>query len=248
MMQFCDIATMGIFGICVAVGIGAVKMRKRRLTRRRVTAVFGAAAIVATSVSAVAPEWLFHQCTVPPQDDIVVAHVSGDASVATNDVVPSSDDVSATVVTEGPYTVRSVVDGDTMKIERDGRLVTVRIIGINTPESVDRRRAVECFGKEAAARATQALLGASVTLERDTTQADTDRYGRLLRHVVFADGRQFGEMMIAEGFAYEYTYDAPYAYQQRYKDAQSLARQQQRGMWAPDACAAQSPASNVARE
>ena len=148
----------------------------------------------------------------------------------------ATDNAHSALVVEGLFAVTDIVDGDTIKVHAGERRETVRIIGINTPESVDPRRAVECFGAEASARAAALLSEATVILERDTTQADRDRYGRLLRHVRLADGRQFGAVMIVEGFAYEYTYNAVHAYQQAYRAAQKEARAAQRGLWAPDAC------------
>lgn len=150
---------------------------------------------------------------------------------------PPAAGVRGTVLAEGPYTVASITDGDTLKVRIADNTETVRVIGINTPESVDPRRSVECFGAEASAHASALLTGAVVTLERDTTQADRDKYGRLLRHVVLPDGRQFGAVMIADGYAHEYTYDAAYAYQRDYRDAERAAQTAQKGLWAPEACA-----------
>jgi endonuclease YncB( thermonuclease family) len=118
-----------------------------------------------------------------------------------------------------------------------GRLERVRLIGLNTPQSVDRRRAVECFGREASARANELLLaGPQVLLEPDPSQGDRDRYGRLLRYVILTDGRNVAEVMIAEGYGFEFTYWFPYRYQSEFKAAEREARQRQRGLWAPRRC------------
>jgi micrococcal nuclease len=133
------------------------------------------------------------------------------------------------------YDVIAVVDGDTIKVAMGGALETVRIIGINTPETVDPRRPVQCFGKEASARAKELLLGNRATLKADGTQSDRDKYGRLLRYV-FINGVDYGKEMIRRGYAYEYTYNIPYEYQTDYKEAQTLARDEGVGLWNPDAC------------
>ncbi|HLI28233.1 MAG TPA: thermonuclease family protein, partial [Chloroflexota bacterium] len=69
-----------------------------------------------------------------------------------------------------------VVDGDTIIVALDGREARVRYIGINAPESVDPRRPVQCFGKEAAARNEQLVGGQRVWLEKDVSE--TDQYER----------------------------------------------------------------------
>lgn len=132
--------------------------------------------------------------------------------------------------------VMRVIDGDTLVVEIDGVEETIRIIGINTPETVAPRKPVECFGQEASAKARNLLEGKEVRLEADSTQNERDKYGRLLRYVFLSDGSDFGKTMIFEGYAYEYTYQTPYVYQEEYKQAQTDARSAQRGLWAVDAC------------
>lgn len=134
------------------------------------------------------------------------------------------------------YKVSSVVDGDTVKVTINGSTETIRIIGLNTPETVDPRKPVECFGKEASGKAKELLLGKTVALETDPSQGERDKYGRLLRYVTLPDGRDFGKTMIAEGYAYEYTYNTPYKYQKSYQEAQTSARTGQIGLWSPNTC------------
>ena len=135
----------------------------------------------------------------------------------------------------GPYAVVAVVDGDTLKVNMPER-TTIRVIGIDTPETVDPRRPVQCFGAEASARAHALLDGKSVSLEFDASQGREDRYGRTLAYVWLPDGRSFNEAMIAEGYAHEYTYDTPYRYQRAYRHAETEARRADRGLWAPGVC------------
>lgn len=123
-----------------------------------------------------------------------------------------------------------VIDGDTIEVLLDGKKAKVRIIGINTPETVDPRRPVGCFGKEASKFAKQILTGQVIILESDPTQSNVDRYGRLLRYV-FVNGLDFGKKMISDGYAYEYTYDLPYKYQSEYKNAERQARERGLGLW-----------------
>ena len=143
-----------------------------------------------------------------------------------------------------PATIARVIDGDTVQVIVHGRFDTVRVIGLDTPETKDPRRPVECFGREASARAEALLLiGADVDLEPDPTQANRDKYRRLLRHIRLPDGRLFAKVMIAEGYGFEYTYAVPYRYQEDFKAAQREATEAERGLWAEGACDAPWPVS-----
>jgi len=134
------------------------------------------------------------------------------------------------------YKVVKVIDGDTISVNIDGKIETIRLIGIDSPESVDPRKPVQCFGKEASDKAKQILMGKKVRLESDPTQGDKDKYKRLLRYVFLEDGTNFNRPMIEEGFAHEYTYNAPYKYQDEFKVAELNAREEKRGLWADNAC------------
>ena len=134
------------------------------------------------------------------------------------------------------YPVIHVVDGDTLDIAIHGVKTRLRLIGINTPETVDPRRKVECFGKEASAKAKELLSGKEVSIEFDPSQGTYDKYGRLLVYVYLPDGTSFNKQMISEGYAYEYTYRLPYKYQAEYKQAQHDAETAARGLWADGAC------------
>lgn len=133
--------------------------------------------------------------------------------------------------------VSRVVDGDTVDVVGDGRTVRLRLIGIDTPEVVDPRKPVQCFGREASARAHALLDGQTVGLEADPSQGELDRYGRRLRYLWLADGRLFNLQLVAEGYAHEYTYRLPYKYQAVFQRAEREAREQGRGLWATTTCA-----------
>ena len=135
------------------------------------------------------------------------------------------------------FTVSHVVDGDTVDIDKDGARVRLRLIGINSPESVDPRRPVECFGKEASRYAASQLEGTRVSIELDNSQGKLDKYGRTLAYVFLSDGASFNQLMIKEGYAYEYTYRTPYRYQKDFQRAEKEARLSLRGLWASTTCA-----------
>lgn len=127
-----------------------------------------------------------------------------------------------------------VVDGDTIEVQLGAQTATVRLIGIDTPETKDPNAPVMCYGKEATAR-TQALIqqaGGRVRLEKDVSE--TDRYGRLLRYVWLEgpDGeRMLNEELVAQGYAQVSTYPPDVKYQERFLRAQRAARAQGLGLW-----------------
>jgi micrococcal nuclease len=134
------------------------------------------------------------------------------------------------------YPVTKVVDGDTFHVVINGKNETIRLIGIDTPEVVDPRKTVQCFGREASNKAKELLTGKKVRLEFDSTQGDFDKYQRRLAYAFLEDGTFYNKYMIAEGFAHEYTYDLPYKYQKEFKQAQQQAEQNKKGFWADNAC------------
>lgn len=157
------------------------------------------------------------------------------------EVVPAQNSIvqtntSSQSKTTSLYPVVSVVDGDTLKISMDGATETIRLIGINTPETVDPRKSVECFGTEASNKAKSVLTGKKVSIETDVSQGERDKYGRLLAYVFLENGTNFNKMMISEGYAYEYTYNTPYKYQSEFKTAEADARNNKVGLWADGVC------------
>jgi micrococcal nuclease len=123
------------------------------------------------------------------------------------------------------------VDGDTVVVEIDGREERVRLIGIDTPESVAPERPVECFGPEAKAR-TAALLpaGTAVRLERDVEARD--KYDRLLAYVFRAeDDLLVNLVLVEEGYAESVAYPPNVARQGELDAAEVAARRTGRGLW-----------------
>lgn len=129
----------------------------------------------------------------------------------------------------GPVT--RVVDGDTADVLLDGQTVRLRIIGIDTPETVAPGQPVECYGPEASARARALLEGQTVTLEPDPTQDQIDAFGRLLVYVTLPEGRDYGEVMLREGYAEEYTFRTAYQKQAAYRAVQGTAQASDQGLW-----------------
>lgn len=136
------------------------------------------------------------------------------------------------------YAVSGITDGDTIKVMVGGTWETIRIIGLDTPETKDPRKPVQCFGKEASSHLQGLVQSKPVHLQADPSQADRDRYGRLLRRVVLPDGTDVALAMIRGGYGHEYTYDIPYRGQAAYQAAETEARNARRGLWASASCAA----------
>ncbi len=136
---------------------------------------------------------------------------------------------------ENTYTVSKVVDGDTIEVLINGQKEKIRLIGVNTPETVDPRKKVECFGKEASSFLKNLLSGKKVSLVSDESQGEKDKYGRLLRYV-YLDGLFVNKEIIEKGFGYEYTYHLPYKYQKDFKEAQQKAKDNSLGLWKDGVC------------
>ena len=139
------------------------------------------------------------------------------SSFPTPTSVPKNDRIQAKVI--------SVVDGDTIKIESGE---TVRYIGIDTPESVDPRKPVQCFAKEASKKNEELVMGKTIELENDIS--DRDRYGRLLRYVWIGD-EMVNEKLVREGFARSYSYPPDIKYQENLIEAERQAKEENRGLW-----------------
>lgn len=141
-------------------------------------------------------------------------------------VVPEEESSS----TSGETRVSRVVDGDTIELENGSK---IRYIGVDTPESVDPRRGVECFGKEASERNRALVEGRAVRLESDVS--DTDMYDRLLRYVFVGD-LFVNEYLVREGYARASSYPPDVKYQTLFREAEREAREMKRGLWADGAC------------
>jgi len=127
-------------------------------------------------------------------------------------------------------TVTRVVDGDTLVL--DGSQ-TIRLIGVDTPETVHPDKPVERFGKEAAAFTTRMAAGQRVWLKLDPGNkaiGHTDRYGRTLAYVYLPDGLLLNREIIRQGYGHVYA-GYPFLYRDDFRAAERAAREQRRGLW-----------------
>ena len=134
------------------------------------------------------------------------------------------------------FSIDHVVDGDTFVVQVNHGLATVRLIGMNSPEVVDPRKPVQCFGLEASAEAHRLLDHQSVYLVADSTQDSLDKYNRVLAYATLPDNQSFAETMIKKGFAYEYTFKKAYSQQKLFRAAELDAKKNARGLWSPSTC------------
>ena len=155
--------------------------------------------------------------------------VSGsDQSVNANDLAGESEDVSSEL--SKAYDVIRVVDGDTIIVDINGTEERVRMIGIDTPESVhpDAEKNTQ-YGKVASQYTSSRLEGQQVSLEYDVEERD--KYGRLLAYV-YLDGEMFNAELVRKGYAMVYTYPPNVKYVDTFTQLQKEARSEKLGVWA----------------
>lgn len=126
-------------------------------------------------------------------------------------------------------TVKRVVDGDTLVLEKEGTEYKVRLIGVNTPESVhlDKTKNTE-FGKVASEFTKKRLENKTVDVEFDA--GPTDRYGRLLVYL-YVDGVSYNEVLLEEGMAQVMIYSPNVKNAELYKSIEKVAKDKKVGLW-----------------
>jgi len=131
---------------------------------------------------------------------------------------------------DGTATVRSVIDGDTIVVDYGPHRETIRLLGIDTPETVHPTRPVECWGPEASRRLKALLpVGTTVRLQRDIEARD--RYGRLLAFVVRDDGLDVQGTLVDEGAADVLSIDPNRVRRSELLRRRNVARADGRGLW-----------------
>ena len=121
------------------------------------------------------------------------------------------------------------VDGDTLVVAfADGHTDTIRVLGVDTPETHDPRKPVQCFGPEAAAYTARRLTGRVVRLESDVETRD--RYGRRLAYV-YLDGELFEDELLLRGYARLLVIQPNTAHARTLLTDELAARRDRRGLW-----------------
>lgn len=151
-------------------------------------------------------------------------------SQQTEEVIIASDSTKQNNLQKAK--VIRVIDGDTIEIEGGQK---VRYIGIDTPETVDPRRSPQCFGKEASTKNKELVEGKEVYLQKDVSE--TDKYSRLLRYVYLTQNEiSINEQLVKEGYAVSSSYPPDIKYQEKFKVAETEARNNQKGLWNNEIC------------
>ncbi len=180
------------------------------------------------------------QNNAPQQVVISLLHSSTSPSVTPSTIVAKSEVLIrvATSTIRLNAIVTHVVDGDTLDATVDGgEKVRVRFLGVNTPEVVDPRKPVQCFGKEASAFSKSLLNGKRIMLKADPQADERDKYGRILRTVYLEDGTDVNATLVANGYAQAYTsFPLNPIRKRQIISLQNDAKTAGRGMWAPQAC------------
>jgi len=164
-----------------------------------------------------------------PQGEQAGARTGGFAAVGLASCL-----VLATLVYASEFgKVVRVVDGDTIKVRIGRKVETVRLIGVDTPETVDPRRPVQYFGREASAFVKRMANHEQVRLEADPECSNRGKYRRLLRYVYLEDGTLLNAAIIAQGYGFAYT-KYPFSRMDAFRKLERAARREGRGLWAED--------------
>jgi endonuclease YncB( thermonuclease family) len=130
----------------------------------------------------------------------------------------------------GLYRIVKFDDGDTIAVDMNGHTETIRFIGVDTPETHDPRKPVQCFGPEAAAYTKLTIGNQHVRLASDPLSSNRDRYDRLLRYVYLSDGTLLNEQLIKTGHGFAYTY-FPFTKSALFIKDETLAQKAKIGVW-----------------
>ena len=141
---------------------------------------------------------------------------------------------AATIISIDPekfYPVAYVKDGDTFIVKIGRHEAAVRMLGIDTPETVDPRKPVQCYGKEASDETKSLLTGQSVRLMLNPNREEKDKYGRYLAYVYREDKMFVNKFLLENGYAHEYTFGSPYMFQKEFREVESQAKVVGKGLW-----------------
>jgi micrococcal nuclease len=143
-----------------------------------------------------------------------------------------TDDPSRFVEKNDPglYYVDHFVDGDTVAVDMNGHVESVRFIGIDTPETHKPDTPVQCYGPEASAYTRKLIGSGKVRLVSDPQSTDRDRYDRLLRYVYLQDGTLVNRRLVEQGYAFYYPY-FPFDKSADFSSVQKTAKAAGKGLW-----------------
>lgn len=165
---------------------------------------------------------------------VLLAMLAGACSSPAGQVAPATPSPATSASSDAdrgrgqPAVVTRTVDGDTIEVRTNGREIDVRLIGVDTPETVDPSQPVGCYGPQASHFTQRLLSGEPVRLEFDVERHD--RYGRVLAYVWLRD-HLFNRRLVSQGYAVVSTYPPNVRYESRFEAAQQVAMRHDRGLW-----------------
>lgn len=139
------------------------------------------------------------------------------------------------LINKGLVNVERVIDGDTFIYNLNGQKKTVRLLGVDAPETVDPRKQVECFGMEASKISKSLLEGKEVKLEVDSSANNTDKYNRELRYVYLPDGVMLNRYLVGNGYAFA-TPQYEFVLKQEFVNLEKEAKINSKGLWNNSLC------------
>ncbi|HVS58574.1 MAG TPA: thermonuclease family protein [Candidatus Saccharimonadales bacterium] len=132
----------------------------------------------------------------------------------------------------GLYSINHFVDGDTIAVNMNGHVETIRFIGVDTPETHKPNTPVQCYGPTAAAETKKLIsdAGSKVRLASDPDSTNRDRYDRLLRYIYLPNGTLVNEYLVQNGYGFYYPY-FPFTKSAQFRKDEQAAMAAKKGLW-----------------
>jgi micrococcal nuclease len=130
----------------------------------------------------------------------------------------------------GQYIIAHFVDGDTIAVNMNGKVETIRFIGVDTPETHKPNTPVQCYGPAAAAFTKNTIGSQAVRLASDPQSTNRDRYNRLLRYIYLPDGTLLNEKLVQQGYGFYYPY-FPFTKSSDFARDEQGAMSAHKGLW-----------------
>lgn len=131
------------------------------------------------------------------------------------------------------YKVVEIIDGDTIAVEMNNKNETVRLLGIDSPETENPYKPVECFGDKSTQKAKELLEEQEIYLIPDPLSSDRGIYDRLLRYIFLQDGTLVNAVLIKEGYAFNYIYE-PFQFMKYFDYLEKQAKEDRLGLWSEE--------------
>ncbi|MFB6181918.1 MAG: thermonuclease family protein [Candidatus Magasanikbacteria bacterium] len=151
-----------------------------------------------------------------------------------NETYKTGEAITVENITSTKSLVTQVMDGDTIEVKHNNKEKTLRLIGIDAPETKHPDKPIQCFGKESKEKLKELVLDKKVRLKKDSISDDVDKYDRLLRYV-YIDDKLVNSYLIKKGYVYAYT-TFPFEKEDRFEQLEDMAENNNRGLWAKSSC------------